>query len=327
MSRSLYLSCVSQEQELLNKEKDSKRKLEEANRIIREQAQQQQQPPPSHMTSQFQQQQQVPLPGSAVGPGPFPGASRGPGAGRGGAMHMMGQNMEPAAKRPRMMNTNNTGTSVPPPPPPPLPASSSSSQQSAAMPPRRRQQQPLGMNLPPPRGGNPMGESMSQPGVVTAGINNSNQIGSSSTTNVTGTDGPSDAAKQPQPPTAPPTTTTKPKQILSEQDFISTILNGSKEISLQIRIPNDPSQMAWNFYGQMITLENVVVMSKVKEIKMSLSKLHLNDMPANKIQFKDPTTGLFLKDNMTLASLNIGSVPPSSITTLDMLPKIRGGRK
>ena len=66
---------------------------------------------------------------------------------------------------------------------------------------------------------------------------------------------------------------------------------------------------------------SVDVMSKVDAVKAELSKLHLNGMPPNKIQFKDPNIG-FLKGSNTLASLNIG---PSA--TLDMSLKTRGGRK
>ena len=92
------------------------------------------------------------------------------------------------------------------------------------------------------------------------------------------------------------------------------------DVTLQIRIPNDPTQMAWNFYGQILSM-SVNVMSKVKTIKEELSRMHLNGMPANKIQFKATTTG-FLKDNLTLADLNIG---PSA--TVELIPKTRGGRK
>ena len=92
------------------------------------------------------------------------------------------------------------------------------------------------------------------------------------------------------------------------------------DVTLQIRIPNDPTQMAWNFYGQILSM-SVNVTSKVKTIKEELSRLHLNGMPANKIQFKATTTG-FLKDNLTLADLNIG---PSA--TVELIPKTRGGRK
>ena len=107
-------------------------------------------------------------------------------------------------------------------------------------------------------------------------------------------------------------------KLIPEAEFAASL--NKPEVTLQVRIPNDPSQMAWNFYGQILSLK-VNVMSKVKAVKEELSRLHLNGMPANKIQFKDPKTG-FLKDNVTLAALNIGPT-----ATVEMIPKTRGGRK
>jgi len=108
------------------------------------------------------------------------------------------------------------------------------------------------------------------------------------------------------------------KKLLPDVEFAASL--SKPEVTLQIRIPNDPSQMAWNFYGQILSM-TVNVMSTVKQVKAELSKMHLNGMPANKIQFKDPKTG-FLKDGKSLASLNIGPT-----ATLEMVPKTRGGRK
>jgi hypothetical protein len=108
------------------------------------------------------------------------------------------------------------------------------------------------------------------------------------------------------------------KKLLPEAEFVASL--SKPEVTLQIRIPNDPSQMAWNFYGQILSM-TVNVMSKVKAVKMDLSRKHLNGMPANKIQFKDPQSG-FLKDSMTLAALNVGPT-----ATLEMKVKSRGGRK
>jgi hypothetical protein len=106
--------------------------------------------------------------------------------------------------------------------------------------------------------------------------------------------------------------------LIPEAEFAASL--SKPEVTLQIRVPNDPAQMAWNFYGQILSM-SVNVMSKVKDVKAELSRLHLNSMPANKIQFKDPKTG-FLKDSKTLASLNIGPT-----ATVDLVPKTRGGRK
>jgi hypothetical protein len=124
-----------------------------------------------------------------------------------------------------------------------------------------------------------------------------------------------------QPPDTPGAmneTESAEKKVLSEADFVASL--SKPEVMLQIRIPNDPSQMAWNFYGQILSM-TVDAMSKVKEVKRDLSRTHLNAMPANKIQFKDTKTG-FLKDNMTLASLNIGPT-----ATLELIPRTRAGRK
>ena len=94
------------------------------------------------------------------------------------------------------------------------------------------------------------------------------------------------------------------------------------EVTLQIRVPNDPAQMAWNFYGQIVSL-TIHCMSTIKLVKEELSRQHLNQMPVNKVQLKLVTTGAFLnKNNATLAALNIGPT-----ATLELVPKTRGGRK
>mmetsp|Transcript_58846 Transcript_58846/g.170212 ORF Transcript_58846/g.170212 Transcript_58846/m.170212 type:complete len:665 (-) Transcript_58846:89-2083(-) len=108
-------------------------------------------------------------------------------------------------------------------------------------------------------------------------------------------------------------------QLLSEADFAASL--PKPEITLQIRIPNDPTQMAWNFYGQILSL-TINVMSTIKEVKSELSRLHLNGMPVNKIQLKDPASGFYNNNNASLASLNIGPT-----ATMEMLPKSRGGRR
>ena len=94
------------------------------------------------------------------------------------------------------------------------------------------------------------------------------------------------------------------------------------EVTLQVRIPNDPAQMAWNFYGQIVSL-TVHAMTNIKSVKQELSRQHLNQMPINKIQLKMVTTGAFLNNNnASLAALNLGPT-----ATLELLPKTRGGRK
>lgn len=114
----------------------------------------------------------------------------------------------------------------------------------------------------------------------------------------------------------------KPSQnensLLSEGEFQASL--GKPDVTLQIRIPNDPSQIAWNFYGQILSM-TVHVMTKIKDVKSELSRLHLNGMPPNKIQLRETTIG-FLKDGSTLASNNLGPT-----ATVEMIPKTRGGRK
>jgi hypothetical protein len=130
-------------------------------------------------------------------------------------------------------------------------------------------------------------------------------------------------AAAPQVAAAPSSFSSNAQQemLIPEAEFAAS-LGGKTEITIQIRVPNDPSQMAWNFYGQIVSIA-VNVMSQVKHVKEELSKAHLNGMPANKIQLKNATTGTFLKDGVTLAALNIG---PSS-STLELVPRARGGKK
>lgn len=108
-------------------------------------------------------------------------------------------------------------------------------------------------------------------------------------------------------------------ELIPEAEFAASL--SKPEVTLQIRIPNDPSQMAWNFYGQIVSL-STHVMSKVKTVKEQLSNTHLNGIPANKIQLKNVATGVFLKDANSLAALNLG---PN--VTLELVPRARGGKK
>ena len=106
---------------------------------------------------------------------------------------------------------------------------------------------------------------------------------------------------------------------MSEADFAASL--SKPEVTLQIRIPNDPAHAAWNFFGQIVSL-SIDVMSSVKSVKQEMSRTHLNNMPTNKIQLKSTADGKFLKDALTLATLNIGPT-----ATLELIPKTRGGRK
>jgi UDP-N-acetylglucosamine 2-epimerase len=107
--------------------------------------------------------------------------------------------------------------------------------------------------------------------------------------------------------------------LLPEAEFAASL--PQPEVTLQIRIPSDQTQMAWNFYGQIIS-HSTNVMSTIKTVKQELSKQHLNDMPVNKIQLKIPETGVFAKDGLTLAALNLGPT-----ARLELVPRARGGRK
>lgn len=243
-----FTLLISQEQELLDKEKASKRRLEEANRIIRDQASQ---PGPP-----------LPPPRSASN---VPAAQPPPG--------IVG--MEPAAKRMRM-------DGLPPgPPPPPM----------TGIPP------PTTTVFPPPP----------------------SQAPNQAATGMEPSQNPMADARLPSNPAMVMESAAPTKTLLSEADFRDSL--SKPEVTLQIRIPNDPSQMAWNFYGQILSL-SVNVMSKVKEVKADLSRLHLNGMPVNKMQFKDTSAGFLSNNNQSLAALNIGPT-----ATLELIPKTRGGRR
>ena len=109
---------------------------------------------------------------------------------------------------------------------------------------------------------------------------------------------------------------TEPAEFMPAAEFVKTL--SKPEVTLQIRVPNDPAQQDWNFFGQIVSV-TIDVNTKVKAAKEEISRLHLNGMPPNKIQLK---SSKFLKDSATLAALNIGPT-----ATLDLVPKTRGGRK
>lgn len=112
-------------------------------------------------------------------------------------------------------------------------------------------------------------------------------------------------------------TTTGPQELIPEEEFAAS----HPVVTLQIRIPNDPAQMAWNFYGQIVTI-SAKALDSIKQIKATLSSKHLNDMPVNKIQLRDPSAGTFLKDAASLAAINLGPT-----ATMEMVPRSRGGKK
>lgn len=107
------------------------------------------------------------------------------------------------------------------------------------------------------------------------------------------------------------------ENLISEAEFAASLLGPN--IQLEIQIPHEPTQMAWNFYGQTVSL-NLPVMRTVKQVKDEL-RTHLNDIAINKMQLKSNLHG-FLKDNLSLAYYNLGP-----LVSLEMVPKTRVRRK
>lgn len=229
---------------------DSKKRLNDANRLIREQAQQPQ--PQPFMAQATAAGPSLPPPPPPMAPdtmmppppAPYMGHSE-------AALPLHSDGMAPPAKKPRLDATTDGM------PPPPVPGA-----------------------IPP---------ALAAPELVPPGLA----------------------------PVPPPIEPPEPVEILSEEEFAASL--GDPTVHLTIQIPDDASNAAWNFNGQVISL-SVDVMSKVKVVKQEL-RSHLGGMPMNKIQLKSQSTG-FLKDSLSLAILNIG---PNA--ALEMVPKTRGGRK
>ena len=120
------------------------------------------------------------------------------------------------------------------------------------------------------------------------------------------------------PPAATENDTETMETSLSEADFAKSL--SDPNVTLVITIPNDSTYASWNFNGQQISFV-VNVMSKVKSVKQEIQS-QLGGMPVNKMQLKHLTAG-FLKDNVSLAYLNIG---PNN-NKLELLPKVRMGRR
>mmetsp|Transcript_15104 Transcript_15104/g.22251 ORF Transcript_15104/g.22251 Transcript_15104/m.22251 type:complete len:634 (-) Transcript_15104:535-2436(-) len=115
---------------------------------------------------------------------------------------------------------------------------------------------------------------------------------------------------------SPDTSKSQTKELLPEAEFKASL--DSTEVTLETLVPHDPSSQ-WNFNGQTLSLQ-VDVMTQIRTIKDKL-RVHLNDISANKLQLKHVRLG-FLKDNSTLAQLNLNGV-----ISLEIIPKTRGGRK
>ena len=119
----------------------------------------------------------------------------------------------------------------------------------------------------------------------------------------------------PQPPPPP----SDENELLSESDFIST-LSDPDDVPICVRVPHDPSNSQWNFNGQTIDIPAKAT-TTVKDLKAAL-KEQLGGMPMNKMQLKHPSSGFMNKDGLSLAFFNVGPM-----TTIDLVPKTRGGRK
>ena len=108
------------------------------------------------------------------------------------------------------------------------------------------------------------------------------------------------------------------KKILTEAEFAASL--PSRNVKLTISIPADNNYIQWQFKGQILSVD-VEVTAKIKSIK-EMIQIDLGGMPTNKMQLKSIEGGVFLKDSNTLASLNMGP-----FAALELVPKVRGGRK
>ena len=134
-------------------------------------------------------------------------------------------------------------------------------------------------------------------------------------------------APPPPPQAQAPSTNEQPKPsqqpsantILSAEEFLAS-LPDPKSVAVSVQIPHDPSCSKWNFDGRVLDVIVDVTTATVKTIKEGCQS-DLGGMPINKMQLRMTGTG-FLKDKDTLAKLNVG---PGA--TLDLVPKVRGGRK
>ena len=159
-----------------------------------------------------------------------------------------------------------------------------------------------GMRLPPPRmPPRPPGMQSSQP---------FDTIGNASARG--GTGGPGYPSRPPPGPTA-----AEKRELVPADEFAASL--NSPEVTLEIQIPNDPTQATWNFHGQTVSVQ-VNVKSTIKTVKEQL-RGQLNGIPVTKLQLKHNLLG-FPKDASTLAELNLGP-----LVNLEMVPRKRSRRK
>jgi len=123
---------------------------------------------------------------------------------------------------------------------------------------------------------------------------------------------------QPPPPNQNDPDTETITTTLSETDFAKSLPSPTVTLSIQVPPSNNSG---WNFNGQIISVP-VDVMTTIKAVKGQLTS-ELGGMPVNKMQLKSAAQG-FLKDGATLAFLNIGG---GTGALLELLPKVRGRRK
>ena len=119
-------------------------------------------------------------------------------------------------------------------------------------------------------------------------------------------------------PVAPPAPTGPIDTILAPEAFIAS-LSDPANVEVTVQTPADSTNASWNLDGRAVSVRVDVTTGTVKAVKEAC-RSELGGMPTNKMQLRMPGAG-FLKDKDTLAGLNIG---PG--TTLDLVPKKRGGR-
>lgn len=90
-------------------------------------------------------------------------------------------------------------------------------------------------------------------------------------------------------------------------------------MEVTVQTPADSANGSWNLDGRALSVRVDVTTGTVRTIKEAC-RSDLGGMPTNKMQLRMAGAG-FLKDKDGLAALNIG---PG--TTLDLVPKKRGGR-
>jgi splicing factor 3A subunit 1 len=116
-------------------------------------------------------------------------------------------------------------------------------------------------------------------------------------------------------PAGPPTTT---GGLLTEAAFAAA---NPGPITIQIKLPKDDTNAAWNLNGQQISVtlpEGVATTTKA--VKGMAASAELGGIPLGKFQLKAKAG--FLKDSQSLAAVNIGGG-----SVLELSVKRRGGKR